>query len=93
MKTVGVRQLKEHLSRYLKRVKSGERIIVTDRKKEVAVIVPYGVETDEEKVLRSIQRGVAYWTGGKPEGMMPLIASGGKKVSDVVLEDRIEQTR
>lgn len=88
MKTVGVRQLKEHLSRYLKRVKSGERIVVTDRKKEVAVLVPYGMETDEEKILRSIQRGVAYWTGGKPKGMMPLIASRGKKVSDAVLEDR-----
>ena len=93
MKTVGVRQLRKHLSRYLKKLKSGERIIVTDRKKEVAVLVPYGMETDEEKVLRSIQRGVVYWTGGKPEGMMPLIASGGKKVSDAVLEDRIEQTR
>lgn len=88
MKTVGVRQLKEHLSRYLKRVKSGESIIVTDRKKEVAVLVPYGMETDEEKVLRSIQRGVAYWAGGKPKGMMPLIASRGEKVSDAVLEDR-----
>jgi prevent-host-death family protein len=88
MKTVGVRQLKEHLSRYLKRVKSGESIIVTDRKKEVAVLVPYGMETDEEKVLRSIQQGVAYWAGGKPKGMMPLIVSRGKKVSDAVLEDR-----
>ncbi len=83
-----MRQLKEHLSRYLKRVKSGESIIVTDRKKEVAVLVPYGMETDEEKVLRSIQRGVAYWAGGKPKGMMPLIASRGEKVSDAVLEDR-----
>lgn len=88
MKTVGVRQLKEHLSRYLKRVKSGESIIVTDRKKEVAVLVPYGMETDEEKVLRSIQQGLAYWAGGKPKGMMPLIVSRGKKVSDAVLEDR-----
>ena len=88
MKTVGVRQLKEHLSRYLKRVKSGESIIVTDRKKEVAVLVPYGMETDEEKVLRSIQQGIAYWAGGKPKGMMPLVVSRGKKVSDAVLEDR-----
>jgi prevent-host-death family protein len=88
MKTVGVRQLKEHLSRYLKRVKSGESIIVTDRKKEVAVLVPYGMETDEEKVLRSIQHGIAYWAGGKPKGMMPLIVSRGKKVSNAVLEDR-----
>lgn len=90
MKTVGVRDLKEHLSGYLKRVKSGERIIVTDRKKEVALLIPYGLETDEEKVLRSVQRGVAYWAGGKPKGMVPLVVSRGKKVSDAVLEDRRE---
>jgi hypothetical protein len=46
------------------------------------------METDEEKVLRSIQQGVAYWAGGKPKGMMPLIVSRGKKVSNAVLEDR-----
>jgi len=87
---VGIRDLKEHLSRYLETVKSGQKIIVTDRKKEVAVLVPYGMETDEEKVLRSVQRGVAYWTGGKPEGALRLIASRGKRVSDAVLEDRSE---
>jgi prevent-host-death family protein len=90
MKTVGVRDLKEHLSRYLKMVKSGERIIVTDRQKEVALLIPYGMETDEEKLLRSVQRGVAYWTGGKPKGMVHLVVSRGKKVSDAVLEDRGE---
>ena len=93
MNTVGVRQLKEHLSRYLKRAKSGERIIATDSKKEAAVLVLYGTETDEEKVLRSIQRGTPYWAGGKPKGVMPPIASRGEKVSDAVLKDRIRQAR
>jgi len=91
--TVGVRQLKEHLSRYLKRVKSGERIIATDSKKEMTVLVPYGTETDEEKVFRSIQRGTTYWAEGKPKGVMPRIASRGEKVSDAVLKDRIRQAR
>lgn len=88
MVTVGVRELKENLSRYLKRVKSGERILVTDRKKELAIIVPWGTETDEEKVLQLIQRGVAHWSGGKPVGMPSRIASRGKSVSDAVIEDR-----
>jgi antitoxin (DNA-binding transcriptional repressor) of toxin-antitoxin stability system len=83
-----MRKLKENLSQYLKRVRSGERILVTDRKKEVAVIVPWGTETDEEKVLQLIQRGVAHWSGGKPTGIPSRIASRGKSVSDAVLEDR-----
>ena len=88
METVGVRELKENLSRYLKKVKSGERIVVTDRKKEVALLIPIASTTEEEKILQLIQRGGAYWNGGKPKGMLPRIISKGKKVSKAVLEDR-----
>lgn len=88
METVGVRELKENLSRYLKRVKSGESIVVTYRKKEIAVIVPSGSETDEEKLLQLIQRGVAHWSGDKPKGMRSRIVSSGENVSEAVLEDR-----
>jgi len=88
METVGVRQLKENLSRYLKRVRSGESIVVTDRKKEIAIIVPSGKEADEEKLLQLIQRGVAHWSGGKPKGLRSRVVSCGKSVSEAVLEDR-----
>ena len=88
METVGIRKLKENLSRYLKRVKSGERIQITDRKRKVAIIVPCERETDEENALQLIQRGVAYWSGGKPAGMPSRIASKGGSVSKAVLEDR-----
>ena len=88
METVGVRDLKENLSRYLKRVKSGERIVVTDRKKEVALLVPFTAKMEEEKILELIQRGFAYWTGGKPTGMPSRIISKGKRVSEAVVEDR-----
>ena len=88
MEAVGIRRLKENLSRYLKRVKSGESILITDRKRKVAIIVPCERETDEENALQLIQRGVAYWTGGKPAGMPSRIASKGGSVSMAVLEDR-----
>jgi prevent-host-death family protein len=88
MQTVGIRELKANLSRYLKMVKSGEKIIVTERKKEVAVIAPIGKETDEEKLLSLITSGVAYWSGGKPTGTSPRVASKGKRVSDAVLDAR-----
>ncbi|NIA09367.1 MAG: type II toxin-antitoxin system prevent-host-death family antitoxin [Nitrospiraceae bacterium] len=41
METIGIRVLKENLSRYMKQVKSGETIIITDRKKEIAAIMPF----------------------------------------------------
>ena len=88
LKTVGVRELKAGLSRYLARVKSGERIVITDRKKEVAIIAPCGKETGEEIVLQLIQTGIARWSGGKPKGMPSRIATRGKKVSSAVLEGR-----
>jgi prevent-host-death family protein len=88
MISVGVRELKENLSRYLKRVKSGERILVTERKKELAIIVPYGIDGEEEEILNLVQRGIAHWNGGKPAGMTSRIASRGKTVSEAVLEDR-----
>jgi len=31
MKTVGIRELKDHLSEYLRRVRGGESVLVTDR--------------------------------------------------------------
>ncbi len=88
MEKVGVRKLKENLSRYPKRVKSEVRILVTDRKREVAVIVPCGRETDEDKLLELIQRGIAYWTGGKSTGIPSRIASRQKSLSDAIIEDR-----
>ena len=88
METVGIRELKENLSRYMKKVKFGERIIVTDRKKEIAVIMPFEKATKEEKIFQLIQRGIASWSGSKPSGMTSRIASRGKSVSRAVIEDR-----
>ena len=88
METVGIRELKANLSRYLSKVKSGEKIIITDRKKEVAIIAPIGRETNDESLLKLIERGIAHWSGGKPTGSPSRIVSKGKKVSDTVLETR-----
>jgi len=88
METIGIRILKENLSRYMKQVKSGETIIVTDRKKEIAVIMPFEKATKEKKIIQLIQRGMASWSGSKPVGMKSRIASRCKSVSRAVIEDR-----
>ena len=42
MQTVGVRELKNRLSEYLRRVRLGERVLVTDRGEVVAELLPPG---------------------------------------------------
>lgn len=40
MERIGVRELRQHASRYLDRVKSGETVEVTERGRLVALLVP-----------------------------------------------------
>jgi len=42
MNCVGVRELRQNLSRYLVEVKAGESFIVTERGREVARLTPFG---------------------------------------------------
>ncbi|MEN3281359.1 MAG: hypothetical protein V7607_2499 [Solirubrobacteraceae bacterium] len=44
--SVGVRELRQNLSRYLERVKEGEALVVTERGREVARLVPSGAGVD-----------------------------------------------
>jgi len=46
MRRVGVRELRQNLSRYLERVRAGEGLVVTERGREVARLVPSGPVAD-----------------------------------------------
>lgn len=87
-KSVGIRELKAGLSRYLRRVKSGETLIVTEHKKEIAAIIPIGLDDREERLLRLARQGLIEWSGKAPAGLAERIKIRGKSVSDAVLEDR-----
>ncbi len=88
METVGIRELKQNLSRYIQKVKLGERIVITDRKKEVAVLLPLNMVSEDDRLLRLVQNGIANWSGKKPSSLSSRIISKGKSVSDAVIEDR-----
>lgn len=51
MDSVGVRELRQNLSRHLARVKSGQSLIVTERGDEVALLVPSGANADRHARL------------------------------------------
>jgi prevent-host-death family protein len=43
---VGIRELRQDLSRYLRRVRAGERLVVTEHGRPLAVLAPWADETD-----------------------------------------------
>jgi prevent-host-death family protein len=65
MNTVGIAELRQNLSRYLRRVERGERLLVTDRNRPVAELGPppaSGAAVDrliaEGLVSRPLRRGL-----------------------------------
>jgi prevent-host-death family protein len=46
MDEVSVRELRQHLSRYLRRVEKGEHLVVTERRRPVAMLGPLPEEID-----------------------------------------------
>jgi prevent-host-death family protein len=79
MRSVKVSELKAHLSAYLRRVRSGEEVLICDRNEPVARIVPCNVGEYSEQEKRLIARGVmtpprkkrASPTWPKPPGRIP----------------------
>jgi len=87
MTTVGIRELKAHLSSYLRLVQNGESVVVTDRGREIAVIETPGTERDA--LRRLMDSGLVRWSGGKPsvpDG--PPVKIQGEPISKTVLDLR-----
>ncbi len=90
---VAVRELKAHLSRLLARARAGEEIEVRSHNTPIARIVGIPPAADgslPEGIRRLIAEGALTWgNGGKLEDFAPLrLPSGGKSMSDIVIEDR-----
>ena len=89
--TIGVRELKANLSKYLRRVRAGASITVTDRGRAIATIRPAGTAApDLSWVHQMVAEGKASWSGGKPRGLTPPVKlrGRGKSVSEMLIEDR-----
>ena len=89
MTTTGVREFRARLSRYLKRVVAGQRLVVTNRGRPVAIVQPVEGPTNTEWIRRLVAAGRASWGGGKPKGApRPIVAKPGRSASDIVSADR-----
>ena len=89
MDSVGIRELKAHLSRHLKRVRAGARLTVTERGRSIATISPVEPQADVVWARRLVAEGRAQWNGGKPTGIRRSTAVvSSQTVSDAVITDR-----
>jgi prevent-host-death family protein len=89
MKTeVGVEALKDHLGDYLTRARKGERIVITEHGRSVALLISLEGNDAARRVLDLVENGAASWRGGKPAGSSRRPRARGKSASAIVLEDR-----
>jgi antitoxin (DNA-binding transcriptional repressor) of toxin-antitoxin stability system len=88
MESVGIRQFKENMGHYVDLLRSGQDIILTDRKKQIAKITPVGMSATEEAVRQMVLDGKASWSGGRPQSHRDRVQIKGKGVADAVVEDR-----
>ncbi|TEU17599.1 MAG: type II toxin-antitoxin system Phd/YefM family antitoxin [Anaerolineales bacterium] len=96
MESVGVRELKDRLSHYLRAVRQGESVMVTVRGKPVARLVPVSPRGKaalspelEEQMWELAAEGFLTWNG-RPF-LMPEPAAvnrGPELLSDLIVEDR-----
>ncbi len=91
---VSIREMKNRLSKYLKLVRTGKEVVITDRGRPVARLTP-AKPAAEETEAEVIERNAALpWVrpgkSGKIKGAKHPIPwkPGDKLASDIVLEDR-----
>ena len=85
---VGVRELKTRLSEYLRQVKAGQTIVITEHGKTVGRIVPASSSLDE-RLQAMVKAGLAQWSGTKLKPEKPVAKTRGPRtVSDLLIEDR-----
>ncbi len=85
---VGIRDLKARLSEYLRQVKQGNVIIVTEHGRPIGRILP--AEGDLEDRLKALQEaGMVAWNGRKPEAITPAAVNrSNQQVSEILVAMR-----
>jgi prevent-host-death family protein len=89
MGRVGLRELRTRFGYYMRKVRQGETVEVTDRGASVGCLVPSREAELRKKLEPPIKSGQVSWGGRpKPLGLAPPIRVGGKPASEIIVEDR-----
>jgi prevent-host-death family protein len=87
---IGVRELRQHASRYLERVKAGESIEVTERGTPVAVLIPAARNEVRERLVQEGRLMPAPGPRVLPEPVEPG-ESPGQSIDEVLDELRADR--
>jgi len=86
---VGARELKVRLGKYLRRVRAGRTLIVTDRGQPVAELRPIDAATSAEAVLAKLEAaGAVVRPASRTFAAFQPVTSRGRSAADAVIEDR-----
>ena len=92
MKKVGSREFKNRQGHYLKRVRRGETLLITDRGKPVAMVEPINNNAGElaglEERLRQLEAQGHLRLGKRPFTPFEPVRAKGKPASQIIIEDR-----
>lgn len=86
---VGVRELRQNLSKYLRRVQRGERLEVTERGTPVAVLAPIG--TPESGLERLVAEGRVTAPRRDLVALLPPRGRASTRLSDALRDERDER--
>lgn len=83
---VGIRQFRDRLTTYLRRVRAGESLVIVDRDTPIAHLTPAMPEL--RAVSDLVAEGMVEWGGGKPRGAAQPPKVRGEPIADLVVEGR-----
>ena len=93
MGTVGVKELKNRLTQYLRRTKQGEEVVVTERGRPIALIQPLPkslthIISREARLASLAAQGLITLPTRKPLKRVRLVKVSGIPISKTIVEDR-----
>ncbi|HYA62226.1 MAG TPA: type II toxin-antitoxin system prevent-host-death family antitoxin [Candidatus Sulfotelmatobacter sp.] len=92
MHKVGSREFKNRMGRYLLAVRKGQSILITDRGRPVAKVIPPdpedGLTDSVEKRLKELEAQGLIRLAKRPMRSFKAIPSRGKPASKMIIEDR-----
>ncbi len=92
MGTVGIKELKNRLTHYLRHTKQGEEVIVTERGKPIALLQPIRssapVLSREARLARLAARGLLTLPTSRRRNAFAPLRVAGRPASQIILEDR-----
>jgi prevent-host-death family protein len=87
-RTVDAKDLRMNLSKYLRRVKSGETIVITEGGEPIGEITPVQL-TLEKRIKALVDSGAADWNGKSYRPKRPRVHNDNPiQISDLVVDNR-----